>query len=158
LLGWRRAELKSICSDAKLHPAQDPSNADTRNERVRIRQALADADWLDAAALSRSAAHLAADDEAIEWAVDRQWKESVEIGEDAITYRPTTAPTAVVRRIAARAIGELGTEGDPGELRGRELDRVLAELQSGGTVTLRGVRCSGGTEWRFTRAKHRSIG
>ena len=156
LLGWRRAELERICSDAGLHPAQDPSNADTRNERVRIRQALADADWLDAAALSRSASHLAADDEAIEWAVDRQWDEAVETLDGAIVYRPTTAPTAIVRRIVALAIAELGTEGDPGELRGRELDRLIAELQSGGTSTLRGVRCSGGAEWRFVRSKPRA--
>ena len=156
LLGWRRAELECICSDAGLHPAQDPSNLDKRNERVRIRQALAESGWLDVTALFRSAAHLAADDEAIEWAVDRQWDETVETGNDAITYRPTTAPTAIVRRIVARAIAELGTEGDPGELRGRELDRLLAELQSGGTATLRGVRCSGGAEWRFTRSKPRA--
>lgn len=155
LLGRRRAELERICMEAGLHPAQDPSNSDTRNERVRIRQALAEADWLDTAALSRSAAHLAADDEAIEWAVDRQWNEAVEAGDDAITYRPTTAPTAIVRRIVARVIVELGTEGDPGELRGRELDRLLAELQSGGTATLRGVRCSGGAEWRFVRSNPR---
>ena len=157
LLGWRRTELESICADAGLHPAQDLSNLDARNERVRVRQALAKADWLDVTALSRSAAHLAADDEAIEWMVDRQWEESVKVSNDAIIYHPTTAPIAIVRRIVARAIAELGTEGDPGELRGRELDRLLAELQSGGTGTLRGVRCSGGAEWRFVRSKPRAI-
>ena len=157
LLGWRRAELDRICSDAGLRPAEDPSNADTRDERVRIRQALASADWLDAVALSRSAAHLAVDDDAIEWTVDRQWEEAVEVSNDAITYRPTTAPTAIVRRTVARAIADLGTEGDPEELRGRELDQLLAELQSGRTATLRGVRCSGGAEWRFTRSKPRAI-
>ena len=157
LLGWRRTELESICADAGLHPAQDPSNLDTRNERVRVRQALAEADWLDVTALSRSAAHLALDDEAIEWTVDRQWEEFVEASNDAIIYRPTAAPIAIVRRVVARAIAELGTEGDPGELRGRELDRLLAELQSGGTATLRGVRCSGAAEWRFVRSKPRAI-
>jgi hypothetical protein len=50
----------------------------------------------------------------------------------------------------------LGTEGQPDDLRGRELDRLIHELESGRTATLRGVRCQGGAEWRFTRAKQRT--
>ena len=50
---------------------------------------------------------------------------------------------------------DLGTEGEPGDLKGRELDRLIAELEASRTATLRGVRCAGGPEWRFTRAAAR---
>jgi hypothetical protein len=53
------------------------------------------------------------------------------------------------------ARSELGTEGQPGDLKGRELDRLIAELKAGKAATLRGVRCAGGQEWRFTRAAKR---
>jgi tRNA(Ile)-lysidine synthase len=52
LLGWRRFELAQICASAGLVPAADPSNEDEQFERVRVRRALADADWLDATSLA----------------------------------------------------------------------------------------------------------
>jgi hypothetical protein len=84
-----------------------------------------------------------------------EWSRSASAREGEIVYRPSGAPAEIVRRIAARAIEELGTEGQPGELKGRELDRLIADLKAGKTATLRGVRCSGGPEWRFTRAPSR---
>lgn len=59
LLGWRRAELAMMIDAAGLKPAQDPSNHDERFDRVRVRQALAGADWLAPEGLARSAALLA---------------------------------------------------------------------------------------------------
>jgi tRNA(Ile)-lysidine synthase len=155
LLGWRREELKKICAAASLRPIVDPSNSDERFERVRIRRAIADADWLDPAALARSAANLAAADEALEWAVTQEWDRRVDQREDGILYEPSEAPAEIRRRVAAQAIGELATEGSAEELRGRELDRIMAELEVGGTATLRGVRCSGGTQWSFRPAASR---
>ena len=156
LLGWRRSELGALCTAAGVEPIHDPSNDDRRHERVRIRQALAGADWFDVEGLSRSAANLAAADEALAWAAEQEWQASVTASEDAIIYRPSAAPAEVVRRIIGRAIADLGTAGDPADLRGRELDRLVAELRSGGISTLRGVRCSGGADWQFSRAKPRA--
>lgn len=156
LLGWRRTELEQVCSAAGLRPLQDPSNSDERFERVRVRRALAETDWLDPATLARSAANLADADEAIEWAAAVEWARSAAFGEGEIAYRPSSAPKEIVRRIVARAIEELGSEGVPEDLRGRELHRLIAQLEAGGTATLRGVRCEGGPEWRFTRAAPRS--
>jgi tRNA(Ile)-lysidine synthase len=156
LLGWRRAELEAICASAGVEPIADPSNEDERHERVRIRRALAGADWLDPESLAHSASNLADADDAVEWAAAMEWTRFADVGEGAIAYRPSSAPTEVVRRIVARAIEELGTEGAPGDLRGRELDRLIAELGAGATATLRGVRCEGGNEWRFTRAAPRT--
>jgi len=155
LLSWKRAELEQVCADAGLDPIDDPSNIDERYERVRIRKALRDADWLDRDALARSAANLAEADDAIEWAAALEWTRFAEVLSDAITYRPSNAPDEILRRIVARAVGELGTEGSPDELRGSELHRLLSTIQAGETATLRGVRCQGGTLWRFTPAPRR---
>ncbi len=65
LLSWRREELAQIVRDAGLEPAQDPSNMDEHYDRVRVRKAIADADWLDPVAMARSARHLAEAEEAI---------------------------------------------------------------------------------------------
>jgi tRNA(Ile)-lysidine synthase len=154
LLGWRRAELGAIVAAAGQRASDDPSNHDVRHERVRVRHALAEADWLDPAAVAASAGHLAAADEAIEYAVAAEW-EKVVVAADALTYRPGPAPAEIRRRIAARAIAALGTEGDAATLRGREVDALVAALDQGGTATLRGVVASGGAQWRFAPAPAR---
>lgn len=155
LLGWRRSELEQVCAAAGLTPAADPSNLDETFERVRIRRALAQADWLDAQALARTAANLAAADEALDWAAGEEWRARVDQHDSEIAYRPSDAPAEMRRRVLARAVGSLATERPADELRGRELDRLLSELEAGRTATLRGVRCSGGPEWRFTPAPPR---
>ena len=157
LLGWGRQELRDVCEAAGLEPVIDPSNSDERHERVRVRQAFGAAGWLDPQALARSAQNLVSADEALDWAVDREWSEFVDAGDEKITYRASTAPPEILRRIVARAIAELGTEGAPDELRGRELDQLIADLQSCRTSTLRGVRCTGGADWRFDRAPRRAV-
>ena len=156
LLSWRRAELERICSEAGVEPVSDPSNLDERFERVRIRQALAAADWLDPAALARSAENLGWSDEALDWATGQVWAGFVEVGNDEIVYRDPGAPRDILRRIVAQAIAQLGNEGEPDDLRGRELDGLLSALEGAKTTTLRGVRCSGGPRWTFSRAAPRS--
>lgn len=156
LLGWRRAELERICADAGLSPVQDPSNADEQFERVRVRCALAHSEWLDPDMLARSAANLAAADEALDWATDREWHAHVEQSEDGIVYTPSHAPSELVRRVVARAVEWLAREGGGEPLRGRELDRLTEQLRLGKTATLRGVRCSGGAVWRFIPAANRT--
>jgi tRNA(Ile)-lysidine synthase len=154
LLQWPRGELERICAEAGIAPAADPSNRDPRFERVRVRSALAGLDWLDPAAIARSAAHLADADEALDWAAAKEWKHHVHERGGLIAYRPHEAPPEIVRRIVARAIRKLATEGDP-ELRGSELERLMGELANGGEATLRGVHCRGGSELRFTPAPPR---
>jgi tRNA(Ile)-lysidine synthase len=154
LLGWRRSELQQLCADAGLTPIADPSNMDEKFERVRVRRALGDAEWIDAAAVTRSAANLADADSALEWAMRREWKMAARASPGVITYRPGDAPREILRRIAARAVRKLAGEGDK-DLRGAELDRLLATLIEGGSATLRGVVCRGGAEWRFTTAPER---
>lgn len=155
LVGWRRSELNAICAAAGETPVDDPSNADPRHERVRVRQALAASRALDFEAVARSADHLAAADEALRWAVEQEWAGRVQ-GKHGFTYDVSNAPSEIRRRIVARAVAELATEG-PKDLRGAELDRLLRMLEAGETATLRGVRCEGGGTWRFERAAPRRL-
>lgn len=154
LLGWRRSELEAICCLGGVEPVRDPSNDDEQFERVRVRRTIAEASWLDPGAIARSAAHLAEADDALKWAADHEWRHAVDEHRDRISYRPGDAPSEILRRIVARALRKLATEGEP-DFRGGELDRLLSTLAGGGTATLRGVLCSGGSTWKFTRAAPR---
>lgn len=155
LLGWRRSELEEICTEAGLKPAADPSNEDEQFERVRVRQALGQADWLDAGAIAASANHLGQADAALHWATTQEWRRAVTRGGGGLIYQPGNAPPEIRRRIARRAVMRLATEGGGAELRGRELEQLMAAMMRGRKATLRGVLCSGGKQWRFTRAPAR---
>lgn len=125
LLGFRREELAQVVRDAGLLAVADPSNADTRFDRVRIRNALSGAEWLDATALSSSAAHLAEGDQALDWAAEREWRECVTADGDALCYLPR-APRAIALRVAARAVSALGRDA-----RGQDLARLFDRLEAG---------------------------
>lgn len=155
LLGWRHSELESVCAAAGVEPIDDPSNQDEKFERIRIRKALGEAEWLGAAAVAESAAHLAEADAGLHWAADVEWQRAVTRGADQIVYKPTDAPREIRRRIVRRAVLAVATEGGGADLRGREIDQIIAALRTGKRVTLRGVLCIGGPEWRFTRAPAR---
>jgi tRNA(Ile)-lysidine synthase len=155
LLGWRHSELEAVCAAAGINPAHDPSNEDEQFERVRIRNALAHANWLDPASVATSALHLAEADGALHWATDIEWQRSVTRIGGEIVYRPGEAPREIRRRIIRRSILALATEGAGVELRGREIDQLIAALVTGRRATLRGVLCIGGPEWRFAKAPAR---
>ena len=133
LLGWRRAELAQIVEASGIEPAQDPSNADPRFDRARIRAALRQADWIDVAGVAASAAHLSDAEGVMQWAAQREWNEAVKVGEGEIAYVPT-APAAIRMRIVARAIGILG-----GEPRLGAVAQLVQRLQNGKDATLGGV-------------------
>ena len=147
LLSWRKAELEAIVARAGIDPARDPSNADARFERVRVRTALGSAPWLDPASLAASAAHLAEADAALDWAAAREWDERVTLDDSGVTYRPT-APRAVRLRVLERIIAALAHEGTP---RGSEIARLEAALGAFQVATLGGVRGQAVLDsWRFS--------
>lgn len=154
LLGWRRADLADVIAACGITAAADPSNFDEQHERVRIRRLMAGSAWLDPAALATSATHLAAADVAIEYAVAREWAGVSDDGE-CLRYDPRDTPPEIRRRLAARMIAALASEGDGSALRGRELDRLVSQIEAGSSATLRGVRASGGPTWSFRRAPPR---
>ena len=154
LLGWRGSELERLCADAGVEALADPSNGDEKFERVRVRKAIADSPWLDPAGIARSARNLAAADAALRWAAEREWEARTTVSEAGISYRPD-APLEIRRRIVARAIATLSSEGPGGMIRGREIDQVMSALVNGGKGTLRGVLYEAGEEWRFSTAPPR---
>ncbi|MDQ3078861.1 MAG: tRNA lysidine(34) synthetase TilS [Pseudomonadota bacterium] len=154
LLGWRRAKLASIVAAAGVTAVSDPSNGDEQHERVRIRRLLAASEWIDPAALAASARYLGAADKAIEYAVAREYGRVQSEGEE-LCFDPGDTPTELRRRVVARIIATLASEGDGAALRGGELDRLLAQIEGGASATLRGVVAEGGPIWRFRRAPPR---
>ena len=156
LLGWRRSELEAICAAAGVTPANDPSNQDRAFERVRVRRALADAAWFDPEAIARSAAVLGQADTALDWAADKVWTDAACATDGRIVLRTDGIPAEIRRRLVRRAVRTLAREGRGADLRGRELDRLLATLRAGRQSTLRGVLCSGGEDWSFVPAPDRT--
>ena len=133
LLDWRRAELAGIVVRAGIAAVDDPSNADPRFDRVRIRVALSEADWLDPAAIAQSAAHLAEAEETLAWAFGLEWDLWVEVDDGAVRYTPH-APRALVLRVVERIIAGFG-----GEPRGGAVARLVEGLAAGQPGTLGGV-------------------
>lgn len=106
LLRWLRAELAAIVREAGWEAVRDPSNEDAAFDRVRIRQALAEADWLDRSGIEQSARLLAKADETIAWVIGREYNECVVPGQSETIYRAlrTGAGGSLVRGEVIRSI------------------------------------------------------
>ncbi len=151
LLGWRRGELAAVVAGAGVAAVDDPSNADDRFDRARIRKAIAGADWLDVPALAASAANLADADVALDWAAAREWQECVGPAPMGLTYRPQ-APRAVALRVIARIVRELDGEEPRGGAVARLFDSLLARQPASiGKLVAR----AGPDGWTFTKAPQR---
>ncbi|WP_292965875.1 tRNA lysidine(34) synthetase TilS [Novosphingobium sp. UBA1939] len=135
VLGWRRAELAEMVAQAGLVAADDPSNRNEAFDRVRVRQALASADWLDVGAWARAAGHIAEADDALDWAAGREYGARVLREGMGVTYRPA-APRAIALRVLARIIEDMDGEAARGEAVARLYDTLLARqpMSIGGLV------------------------
>lgn len=87
VLDWRRSELETVVRSIGIEPVIDPTNEDQQFDRVRMRKALASADWLNVPAIAKSAGLLASAEASLEWVVSREWMECVTQSDGAITYR-----------------------------------------------------------------------
>jgi tRNA(Ile)-lysidine synthase len=155
LLGWRREELAAIVRDSGLVAVDDPSNADEAYDRVRIRRRLAEAPWLDAAALARSAAALAEAEEVLEAVANRLFAERSRREGEALHLDPHDVPGELLRRLVLRSL-RATVEGEAP--RGEQVTALIADLGRGRIGTLAGVKCSGGRMWRFEPAPRRRTG
>ena len=152
LLGWRRAELTTIIDAAGVTAAQDPTNADDRFDRARMRKAIAGSDWLNASAVAESASHLADADAAIDWAARREWHEHVREEGLGITYRPQ-APRAVALRVITRIVARLDGE----EPRGGAIALAFDALTAGLPASIGALVARPGLDgWSFTKAPRRA--
>jgi tRNA(Ile)-lysidine synthase len=152
LLGWRKAELAAIVREAGLEPADDPSNRDNAYDRVRMRRRIEAADWLDIPALARSAQALADAEEALARTAEVLIAERVATETDGLGFRSDGLPDELARRLALHCIRRIAPDSRP---RGEQLTGLVQALREGRTVTLAGVKCSGGERFRFEPAPPR---
>lgn len=153
LLGWRRTELGAIVDASGLDAIDDPSNADPRFDRARLRGRLREADWLDAPALARSARALAEAEEALDWAAARLHADRAHPDGRGLRIDMSGLPAELRRRLVLRALAALAPDAAP---RGADVDRLIATLSKGGTATLSGVKCGAeGEAWHFATAPAR---
>src|SRR5690348_1740390 len=134
LLAFRRRELGELVVSAGLEPVQDPSNTDPRFDRARVRSALAEADWLDPVALSRSACLLGEALQAIEAAAETEWLNGVTEHGEGLAYAPGAGSAYIEIEVVTAIIGRLGTAP-----RRSEVARLVERLRGGRAGTLAGV-------------------
>jgi tRNA(Ile)-lysidine synthase len=152
LLGWRRSELRAVVMAAGIEAALDPSNADERFDRAKLRRRLADAPWLDPASLARSASLLAEAEAALEWAAGSLFEARAEVREGAVTLDPDGLPPELLRRLVLRCLRRVEPDAAP---RGEALTAFISRLEAGATATLCEVKGSGGDSWTFEPAPPR---
>ncbi|WP_168157381.1 tRNA lysidine(34) synthetase TilS [Erythrobacter sp. QSSC1-22B] len=133
LLGWRKAELEALVRGAGLEPVADPSNRDTRFDRVRVREALAAADWIDPLALARSAALLGEAEATLEELVAESY--SRQVTRENGCFHFTVSRTDYIRvEVVGRIFAEMGFAPPRSEIA-----RLVARLGSGANASLAGV-------------------
>lgn len=156
LLHWRRDELAGLALDADLPIVQDPSNADIRFDRARLRHALQSQLFLDPQAAARSAQWLGEADTALDWAVEvaiGTWPDA----DDASVIHDRGYPDEIFRRIVERRL----RANDPRlGLRGDTLVGIIAAMRTGrramvGELLIDAVKGSGGGFWRISAAPRR---
>lgn len=153
LLGWRRTELAALVAAAGITPVDDPSNSDARFDRARLRQNLAEADWLDPEAVAASAAALADAHDALEWMAGRLADERIASDGDGCALDPGGLPFELVRRLTSRCLRLI----EPGLIvRGSRIATLVSELARGEVVVIGRVRCAANGEiWDFRAAPPR---
>ena len=87
LLGWRREELRDIVEAAGWEAMDDPSNENEAFDRIRIRKALSETDWIDFDGVAKSTRLLGEAEDTIDWMVGREYSECVDAGAEETVYR-----------------------------------------------------------------------
>lgn len=152
LLGWTKRELAELVADAGIDAVEDPSNCDPRFDRTAARRLLAERPELRPLRLARSAVALAQAEEALEYCATRLQSDRVREDAAGAEFEHEGLPAELKRRLLVRILRGFAPEH---ELRGEDVLRLLSRLGEGAIATLAGVRCVGGTVWRFELAPPR---
>lgn len=133
LLDFRRDELKGVIEASGVETADDPSNRDDSFERVRIRKALATAEWLDPTAMARSAQHLAETADYLSGPLGEAWQANVVPTQGGFSYYPGNSPFENVE-LLAMILRQMGAEP-----RKSEIARMARRLWEGRSASLGGI-------------------
>ncbi|RUT34663.1 tRNA lysidine(34) synthetase TilS [Arsenicitalea aurantiaca] len=146
LLGVPRERLRAVVDAAGFTPFEDPSNADTRFERVRWREAMPalSALGLDPGTLARFSRRAGEADLALRHCAEEAFKAHVAREEAGLSIARDSY-AALPRAIAVRLLGAMLAElGDPHKVRLlAPVERLATKLQDEGdfpAVTLHGCR------------------
>lgn len=150
LLGWRRAELTAIVSEAGITAIDDPSNRDFRYDRSRMRALLATAPELDVPGLATAAARLADAAQALDWATDRLWAERVTIADGTVRLDPAGLPAEFVHRLVRRTLAIFDYQG-----RADRIAPLIARLGSGQPASIGAIIARPSALWTFSLAPPR---
>jgi tRNA(Ile)-lysidine synthase len=153
VLAFTKTELARLCTSAGVEPVSDPSNDNADFDRVAMRQWLATApNPLNPARAVRSASALADVTGALEWMTATLADERIGVCADEIQLKIKDLPFELQRRLLLNALRKITPDIEP---RGDALERTLADLMAGNTVTLGNILCVGGMIWRLTPAPPR---
>lgn len=133
MLSFRRDELRAIVESAEIAVASDPSNEDERFDRVRIRQALAAADWLYPEAIATSVANLEDAADALDQMVEALERTHVRQRKGTWTLSPLMPPYCAFQ-LTRKIIEGLG-----GSPRGADVARLIDRLWQGTGGNVAGV-------------------
>ncbi len=152
LLGWRRAELAKIVREAGLPFATDPSNADARFERTRVRRLLAAEPWLDPAGLAAATRHVGEAEQALADITDWLWRTRRVAPDDLLRLDMADLPRELRRRLTRKALSSIAPGIDPAA----NIEPLLDALASGRAATQGDVLVTPqGQCWRFEPAPPR---
>lgn len=160
LLEFRRAELALVVAAAAIDTAQDPSNEDDAYDRVRMRKALANADWLDPAAIAASARHLAEAQTALSGCFLDFYDKAIvsRIQRDGEVDLRLKIPAGAARYFVLKAV-DWSLRGVGGDPRGGDVARLVARLEAGEGGNVAGALATvEGDEWYFRREPPRRSG
>jgi len=145
LLRVRRQALREYLQDRDIGWCEDPTNEDTRFERVRVREMMPLLEELGL--MTDTLVHVAHTmnkaREALDWQTFLAAREMVRVvyGALAIDLRLfRTLPDEIARRLLTRAIAWISASGHPP--RGAALERMLKAMRDGETSTLEGCQVS----------------
>lgn len=163
LLGWRRAELADVAAATGLPMVADPSNADQRFERARVRRLLSATPWLDATGLADAARHIGEANAALDAVHDWLWRARGVTPTDVADpdgerwLNMADLPREVRRRLAREAIGAVrAASGAAAFDRATNIEPLLDALAQGRAATQADVLVTpSGAVWRFSPAPPR---
>lgn len=134
LLEWRKEELAQIVAEAGIEPVRDSSNEDEQFDRVRMRNVLRHADWLDPVAVARSARILQDAERIIADAVADTYRNFVFVDGSAVWFHKGHAfllEVEIVSRILEKEFGS--------KPRGSGVATMIEALRKDGVACLGGV-------------------